>query len=149
VSDALTPWRRAGVMVAVVVALDQMTKAAAHASLAPGERSNVFFGLDLVNAQNRGVAFGFLAGGGAPMAALMGIALAAVVTYFVLRSQTPLLWFAVGLVLGGALGNLADRARDGAVTDFINPVLWPAFNLADAAIVVGVLALLYVVEGSR
>ena len=52
----------------------------------------------------------------------------------------PLLWLPVGLLLGGALGNLADRAREGAVIDFIDPVAWPAFNLADACIVVGVLA---------
>ena len=59
----------------------------------------------------------------------------------------PLLWLPVGLLLGGALGNLADRARDGAVIDFIDPVAWPAFNLADACIVVGVFLLLWIVEG--
>ena len=53
------------------------------------------------------------------------------------------------MLLGGALGNLADRARDGAVIDFIDPSFWPAFNLADASIVVGVLALLYVAEKMR
>jgi signal peptidase II len=51
------------------------------------------------------------------------------------------------MLLGGALGNLADRARQGAVIDFIDPVAWPAFNVADACIVIGVLGLLYVVEG--
>ena len=51
------------------------------------------------------------------------------------------------MLLGGALGNLADRAREGAVIDFIDPVAWPAFNVADSCIVVGVFALLYVVEG--
>ena len=50
------------------------------------------------------------------------------------------------MLLGGALGNLADRARDGAVIDFIDPSFWPAFNLADASIVIGVLALFYVAE---
>jgi signal peptidase II len=59
----------------------------------------------------------------------------------------PLLWLPVGMLVGGALGNLADRAREGAVIDFIDPVAWPAFNLADASIVLGVLTLLYVVEG--
>jgi signal peptidase II len=53
----------------------------------------------------------------------------------------------VGLLVGGALGNLADRARLGAVIDFIDPVAWPAFNVADSCIVIGVVALLYVVEG--
>jgi signal peptidase II len=50
------------------------------------------------------------------------------------------------MLLGGALGNLADRAREGAVIDFIDPVAWPAFNVADSCIVVGVFLLLWVVE---
>ena len=49
----------------------------------------------------------------------------------------PWLWLPVGLLLGGALGNLVDRAREGAVIDLIDPVAWPAFNIADACIVVG------------
>jgi signal peptidase II len=61
----------------------------------------------------------------------------------------PWLWLPVGLLLGGALGNLADRARQGAVIDFIDPVAWPAFNVADACIVIGVFALLFVVEGRQ
>jgi signal peptidase II len=64
-----------------------------------------------------------------------------------LNHDMPLLWLPVGLLLGGALGNLADRAREGAVIDWIDPVAWPAFNLADACIVVGVFLLLWVVEG--
>src|SRR5436305_15096874 len=60
-----------------------------------------------------------------------------------------MLWLPFGAVVGGALGNLADRARDGAVIDFIKPVFWPAFNLADTAIVIGILGLLYVLEGPR
>jgi signal peptidase II len=50
------------------------------------------------------------------------------------------------MLLGGALGNLADRAREGAVIDFIDPIAWPAFNVADSCIVLGVLVLLWVVE---
>jgi signal peptidase II len=49
----------------------------------------------------------------------------------------------VGLVLGGALGNLADRAREGAVVDFIDPIAWPAFNLADTFITIGVALLIF------
>jgi signal peptidase II len=56
-------------------------------------------------------------------------------------------WLPTGLLLGGAAGNLIDRVRDGAVTDFIKLPHWPAFNVADIAITVGVLALLYVLEG--
>ncbi len=108
---------------------------------------NVFFGLDLTNTRNTGVAFGALEGAGLIVAILIGLSLALLIVYFVVNRDMPLLWLPVGLLLGGALGNLADRAREGAVIDFIDPVAWPAFNLADACIVVGVFLLLWVVEG--
>jgi signal peptidase II len=133
----------------VVVALDQATKQIAIASVGRGEEVNVFFGLDITNTRNTGVAFGAFEGGGLVVAILIGVSLAALLGYFALHRGMPLLWLPVGLLLGGALGNLADRARDGAVIDFIDPVAWPAFNLADACIVAGVLMLLWVVEGSE
>jgi signal peptidase II len=108
---------------------------------------NVFFGLDITNARNTGVAFGALEGGGLVVAILIGASLALLLGYFFVNRDMPLLWLPVGLLLGGALGNLADRAREGAVIDFIDPIAWPAFNIADACIVVGVLMLLWVVEG--
>ena len=55
--------------------------------------------------------------------------------------RVPWLWLGVGLLAGGAIGNLVDRIRDGAVTDFIDPPLWPAFNLADVAITAGVVVI--------
>jgi signal peptidase II len=131
----------------IVVALDQATKQLAVANIERGDGVNVFFGLDLTNTRNTGVAFGAFEGAGLVVAILIGISLALLVGYFVLHRDMPLLWLPVGLLLGGALGNLADRARDGAVIDFIDPVAWPAFNLADACIVVGVVMLLWVVEG--
>ena len=82
------------------------------------------------------------------MAILIGVSLALLIGYFALHRDMPLLWLPVGLLLGGALGNLADRAREGAVIDFIDPVAWPAFNVADTCIVVGVFLLLWTVEGS-
>ena len=140
---------RAIATAAVVVAVDQATKQAAVSSLARGERTNVFFALDLTNTRNKGVAFGALEGGGLIIAVLIGVALALVLGYFALNAGRPWLWLPVGLLLGGALGNLADRAREGAVIDFIDPIAWPAFNLADVSIVVGVLALLYLLEGGH
>jgi signal peptidase II len=131
----------------IVVALDQATKQLAVANIDRGEHVNVFFGLDITNTRNTGVAFGAFEGAGLVVAILIGISLALLVGYFLLHRDMPLLWLPVGLLLGGALGNLADRARDGAVIDFIDPVAWPAFNLADACIVVGVVMLLWVVEG--
>jgi signal peptidase II len=99
--------------------------------------------------RNEGVAFGALSGGGALLVTAIAVALAGLVVFFALNSKVPFLWLPVGLIVGGALGNLADRSREGAVVDFIDPIAWPAFNLADAAIVVGVLGLLYVAEGHR
>jgi signal peptidase II len=133
----------------VVVALDQVTKQLVVSHIERGEHVRVFPGLELTNARNTGVAFGALEGGGLIVAILIGLSLALLVGYFVVHRNMPWLWLPVGLLLGGALGNLADRARQGAVTDFIDPVAWPAFNLADACIVIGVLALLYVVEGRQ
>ena len=131
----------------LVVAVDQVTKQLADSNIERGDEVNVFFGLDLTNTRNTGVAFGAFDGAGLVVAILIGISLALLVGYFLLHRDMPLLWLPVGLLLGGALGNLADRAREGAVIDFIDPVAWPAFNLADACIVVGVVMLLWVVEG--
>jgi len=140
---------RATAVVGLTVLADQVTKAIAVASLERGEHVNVFLGLDMTYVRNEGVAFGALSGGGPLLVTLITLALAGLVAYFVANSNVPLLWLPVGLILGGALGNLADRARDGAVADFIDPIAWPAFNLADAAIVVGVLGLVYVAEVKR
>jgi signal peptidase II len=140
-------WARAAATVVGVIAVDQLTKHLVNSSVGRGESVNVFFGLDISNTRNRGVAFGALEGKGAVVGALIAVALVALVVWFALNAARAWLWLPVGLLLGGALGNLIDRAREGAVTDFIDPAFWPAFNLADSAIVVGVLALLYVVEG--
>lgn len=142
-------WTLALATVGVVVALDQITKAWALASIAPNERDNVFFGIDLVRVHNTGVAFGALSGKGLLVLVAIIVALAALLAYFAANAHVPWLWLPVGAVLGGALGNLADRARIQGVTDFIDPVLWPAFNVADAAIVIGVLGVLYVAERPR
>ena len=123
----------------LVVAVDQATKQLADANIERGGEVNIFFGLDLTNTRNTGVAFGAFEGGGLVVALLIG--------YFAVHRDMPWLWLPVGLLLGGALGNLVDRAREGAVIDFIDPVWWPAFNLADTCIVLGVLGLLWVVEG--
>jgi signal peptidase II len=133
---------------ALVVAVDQGTKRLVDSSIDRGDSVNVFFGLDLTNTRNTGVAFGALQGAGLIVAVLIGLSLALLIGYFVANRDMPWLWLPVGLLLGGALGNLIDRAVEGAVIDWIDPVAWPAFNVADACIVVGVASLLWVVEGS-
>jgi signal peptidase II len=145
VSRAGPPWAIA--TAGLVVALDQVTKQLVNSNIERGDSVNVFIGLDLTNTRNTGVAFGALEGGGLVVAILIGLSLALLVGYFLANRDMPLLWLPVGLLLGGALGNLADRAREGAVIDWIDPVAWPAFNLADACIVIGVFLLLWVVEG--
>ena len=140
---------RAVTVAGLTVLADQLTKAIAVASLERGEEVNVFLGLDMTYIRNEGIAFGALSDGGPVLVAAIALALTGLLVFFALNTRVRLLWLPVGLILGGALGNLADRAREGAVIDFIDPIAWPAFNLADAAIVVGVLALLYVAEAER
>jgi signal peptidase II len=131
----------------LVVAVDQATKQLAATNIARGDQVALIPGLDLTSTRNTGVAFGAFEGGGVIVAVLIGISLTLLVSYFAANRERPWLWLPVGMLLGGALGNLADRAREGAVIDFIDPVAWPAFNVADSCIVVGVVLLLWVVEG--
>ena len=133
----------------MVVAIDQATKQIAINALERGESVNDFFGLDFTNVRNSGVAFGAFSGGGAIVALLTIAAACAFIGYFALNARKPWLWLPVGVIAGGAIGNLIDRIRDGAVIDFIDPSFWPAFNIADVAIVFGILGMLYVVEGPR
>jgi signal peptidase II len=131
----------------VVVAIDQATKQLAATRIALAEQVDVIPGLQLTHTRNTGVAFGALEGGGLIVAILIGVSLAALIAYFVANRERAWLWLPVGLLFGGALGNLADRAREGAVIDFIDPIAWPAFNVADSCIVIGVVLLLWVAEG--
>jgi signal peptidase II len=137
----------AGALAAGVIALDQLTKALVRDGLARGERRDLLVGIDLVNVRNTGIAFGFLEDGGALLVIGAAVALIALVAFFVTHAGRPLVWLPTGLLLGGALGNLIDRAREGSVTDFIKFPHFPAFNVADMAITFGVIALIYVLEG--
>jgi signal peptidase II len=140
-------WARAVAAAALFLAIDQATKQLVVHALARGESRNVFFGIEITNVRNKGVAFGAFGGGGLPVALLTIAAVSLLIGYFAMRSRTPWLWLPVGVIAGGAFGNLLDRVRAGAVTDFIDPMLWPAFNVADMGIVIGILGLLYVIEG--
>ena len=124
---------------AFVLALDQIAKQAVVDHVAKGDPVDLALGVKLSNVRNDGIAFGLLEGAadGVVLALTIG-ALALVVAYFAANAARPGLWLAVGLVVGGALGNLADRIRIGAAIDFVDPPLWPAFNVADIAIVAGV-----------
>ena len=133
----------------VVVAVDQGTKALATSLVDRGERVEVLPFLAFENVRNKGVAFGLGGDISIVVIAVTVVLLVALLAFLARRPQTGwLLWLPAALLVGGSLGNLADRARDGAVIDFIKLPLWPTFNLADVAIVTGVLLLLIEVERS-
>jgi signal peptidase II len=138
---------KAALVCAAVVAVDQLSKGIVRDQIARGDSIEVLPFLDFENTRNRGIAFG-LAGDVAP--ALIGAAIAALLGLLgflsLRREADPLIWLPAGLLVGGALGNLADRVRDGAVTDFIDFPAWPTFNLADVSIVVGVMLLVLLPE---
>jgi signal peptidase II len=143
-------YARAVLVLVLVLVIDQVTKHAVRSGIAVGQVHKVIPGLKLVDVRNTGVAFSLFSGGGTIVLVITVVALVALVGYFVLRPGRRLLWLPTGLLLGGAIGNLVDRVRDSAVTDFIKLPHWPAFNVADMAITFGVLALLYTIEiGSR
>jgi signal peptidase II len=144
---AIGGWPGAIAVAGIVVALDQGLKAFVVATIDPTERISLALGFHLTNITNRGLAFGVLGDGeGLVLAVTIG-ALGLVLAWFALDPGRPWMWLAVGLLAGGALGNLADRVRADAVTDYLDPPLWPAFNLADVAITVGALALVFASMG--
>jgi signal peptidase II len=140
---------RAALVAAAVVAADQVTKAIVRSQIAPGEEIKVLPGVHLVRASNPGIAFSQLGGGGALVVVIGLVALGALLAFFFTHLHRRLVWLPTGLLIGGAAGNLVDRLRLGAVTDFVKLPHWPAFNVADACITVGVLTLVYVLERVR
>jgi signal peptidase II len=138
---------KAALVAAVTVAADQAVKALVRGTIARGDAVDLVLSIKLVNVRNRGIAFGLLSDGGALLVAFAAAALIALLIFFHRHRDRPLVWLPTGLLIGGAAGNLIDRTTAGAVTDFIDLPAWPAFNLADVAITLGVLALLYVLEG--
>ena len=144
-SPAGRAWSLAGILCAVVVAADQAVKARVEASLYPGEEVDVLGPLKLTLAHNSGVAFGLAGGAGFGLVLVTVGALAVIGVLFSRKPERPGMWVAVGLLAGGAIGNLADRVRADAVTDYVAVGSWPPFNLADAAITCGVvlIVLLY------
>jgi len=138
---------------AAVVVLDQLTKYAVRSGLSLGESfpEDGFFRITYVT--NTGAAFGVLKGQTAFLIITTFFGLAAILLYYIYPPlEHGILRIALGLQLGGAIGNLTDRVRLGRVTDFIDVGAWPAFNVADSSIVVGVtviLAFFVLSEGQR
>ena len=134
---------------ALVVIIDQLTKLWIMTNFGLHEQQNVIPGFfNLVYVTNTGAAFGFLAGSKSWLRQLFFVGVSAVAlvvivyAYGHLKKQGRMFVYALGLIGGGAIGNLIDRLRFGSVVDFLDFYLagyhWPAFNIADSAITVGV-----------
>jgi signal peptidase II len=144
-SLAAGPWQWLGlaaVAVAAVVA-DQVTKHIVIASVALDDAVRVAGPLTIHHVQNSGIAFGLFASATVPVTIVTSGAVVWMLWFFARSgARHPVLPAALGLLTGGSLSNLVDRIRLGYVTDFIDFKYWPAFNLADSFIVIGVLILL-------
>ena len=140
-------WRVFAVIAAVVFGLDQLTKAWLVSRLAPGESLDVLDDwLRLVHGQNTGALFGLFRDSAAGFAAVSIVVIGAILWYEARAGGTRYISLALGLLLGGALGNLADRIRLGYVVDFVDAGIgtlrfW-TFNVADASISLAILLLL-------
>lgn len=135
----------------MVVAADQLTKAWIESALPLGTSVYVLPVFDLVHVRNTGAAFSFLAGESGwqrEFFLLVGVAASVWIVWMLARATREQVTFclALSLILGGALGNVIDRVRLGAVVDFLHfhwgPHYWPAFNVADSAITCGAALLL-------
>ena len=132
-------WLALVVVAGTAIAADQLTKAIVSAQLPIGDTAVTIGPFSIHHVQNTGIAFGLFADSTSAVIALTAIAVGAMLVFFSRTAQRhPLVPIALGLVLGGSIANLLDRVRLGHVTDFLDFAYWPAFNLADTFIVVGV-----------
>ncbi len=152
-TDALTPvsratrsfaatrgqWLALAAVALAAVAADQLTKWIVASNLALDDSLHVFGPFWIRHVQNSGIAFGYFPSATAAVIVLTAGAVAWMLAYFARSGgRHPVLPIALGLVLGGSVSNLSDRVRLGHVTDFLDFRYWPAFNLADSFIVIGV-----------
>ena len=140
-SFAATPvqWLSLGAIVLAALVADQVTKHIVASNLSLGEGLHVVGPFSIRHVQNSGIAFGLFSNATAGVIVVTAIAVTWMLVYFARSGgRHPVLPVALGLVIGGSVSNLADRIRLGFVTDFLDFRYWPAFNLADSFIVIGV-----------
>jgi signal peptidase II len=152
-TDALTPvsvaerslaagpqqWAALGAVVLAAIAADQVTKLIVSSQLAFDDSMHVIGPFAIHHVQNSGIAFGLFSSATAVVTALTAFAVGWMLVFFARSgARHPVLPVALGLLIGGSTSNLIDRIRLGHVTDFLDLRYWPAFNLADSFIVVGV-----------
>lgn len=127
-----------------VIGADQLTKRVVASTLALGDSVDILGPFSIHHVRNSGIAFGLFSSATAIVIVLTTLAVGSMVVFFARSGQRhPMLPVALGFVLGGSISNLVDRLRLGYVTDFLDFDHWPAFNLADTFIVLGI-ALLFV-----
>ncbi len=132
-------WVALVVIAGTAILADQLTKAIVVARLPLGDTAVTMGPFSIHHVQNSGIAFGLFADSTSAVIALTAVAVGAMLVFFARTGQRhPLVPIALGLVIGGSIANLLDRVRLGHVTDFLDFAYWPAFNLADTFIVVGV-----------
>jgi signal peptidase II len=144
-APGLAQWVAMLVVALAAVAADQITKEIARSRLLLGEAVDITPFFSIHHVRNTGIAFGLFPGAASPVTILTGLAVIWMLVYFARSgARHPMLPVAFGFLLGGSMSNLVDRARQGYVTDFLDPDYWPAFNLGDVFITVGVAILLVV-----
>ena len=132
-------------LAAAIIVGDLVTKAIIRARLDRGDAwPDPDWNVRIVHFTNTGAAFGILEGAG-PLLIVTGVVGVALIAVYLFNPgmASPLVRAGLALMLGGAIGNLIDRAGDGKVTDFIKFPEWPAFNVADSAITIGVIILVW------
>ncbi|HWE81129.1 MAG TPA: signal peptidase II, partial [Gaiellaceae bacterium] len=135
-------------VVAAAVAGDQLTKHVVTSRLSLDQSSHILGPLEIHRVENSGIAFGLFTSATSAVIALTAVAVIWMLVYFARSgSRHPVLPAGLGLLIGGSVSNLVDRVRLGHVTDFIDFRWWPAFNLADSFIVIGVAILLAALLG--
>lgn len=136
-------WAALAIVGAAAVAADQLTKQLVSSQLALGDAVAVAGPFSIHHVQNSGIAFGLFAEATSIVIVLTALAVGWMLLFFGRSgARHPVLPVGLGLVIGGSVSNLVDRVRLGHVTDFLDLSFWPAFNLADTFIVVGVAVLL-------
>jgi signal peptidase II len=136
-------WIALGVIALTALGGDQLTKQIVSSRLAFDDEVHVIGPLSIHHVHNSGIAFGLFSSATPIVTALTAIAVGWMLLFFARSgARHPILPVALGLLIGGSASNLVDRVRLGHVTDFIDLGFWPAFNLADSFIVLGVLILL-------
>jgi signal peptidase II len=139
----LWQWGGLATVALAAVAADQVTKHIVTRTLALDQSEHVIGPLSIHHVQNSGIAFGLFSSATAGVTVITSIAVVWMLVFFARSgSRHPVLPAALGLLIGGSVSNLVDRIRLGHVTDFIDFRYWPAFNLADSFIVIGVAILL-------